>query len=336
MNRTINLIARDNGLGLTRDARLLAAALEVCGCSVTCTRLDEADERARWHDGHGARVVLAHLRHAGARMRGAARHDVNIHFEHLWPRQLPRARCNIALPNPEWFDANDLRHLGRIDRVWAKTHHAEALFRGRGNAVQWIGFASEDAALPDAPRERAFFHLAGGSRTKGTTELLALWLRHPEWPRLTVVRHGAAYASLPRAANLRIVADYLDHAALRALQNAHAFHLCPSTTEGYGHYLCEAMSVGAVAVTTDAAPMNELIDAQRGVLVAARAAGRQGLATLYAVDPAAMERAIEACLAMDDAQRAAIGARARAWFVDNQRQFPQRIAAALDALPDQS
>lgn len=334
MTRTVNLIARDNGLGLTRDARLLATALETHGCSVHYTPLGEADERARWHDGHGARVALTHVRHASARLRGAARYDLNIHFEHLWPRQLPLARCNIALPNPEWFDANDLRHLGRIDRVWAKTHHAETLFRERDCVVQWIGFASEDAWLPDVPRERAFFHLAGGSRTKGTEALIALWLRHPEWPPLTVVRHGDASAASPQAANLRVMTDYLDLAQLRTLQNANAFHLCPSTTEGYGHYLCEAMSVGTVTVTTDAAPMNELMDAQRGVLVAASAAGQHGLATLYRFDDAAMEHAVNTCLHMDDAQRAAIGQHARAWFVDNQQQFPQRIAAALDALSD--
>ena len=330
--RSVNLIVRDNGLGLSRDTRLLAAALEAHGCTVTTTRLGEADERSRWRHGHGWRARLAQMRHGWARMRGQARHDLNIHFEHVWPLQLPLARCNIALPNPEWFDARDTLHLRRIDTVWAKTRHAEQLFRELGCIVRWIGFASEDAALPGATRQRAFFHLAGGSRTKGTDALLALWRRHPEWPTLTVVRHGGSDDAEASATNLRLIADYLDPAQLRVLQNAHAFHLCPSQTEGYGHYLAEAMGVGAVAVTTDAPPMNELIDAQRGLLVAATPAGQQGLATLYRFDNGAMEHAVEACLRMDDAQLAAMGARARDWFVANQGAFPSRVAAALDAL----
>lgn len=330
--RSVNLLVRDNGLGLSRDARLLAAALVAHGCEVAITRLGEADERARWRHGHGWRARLAQVRHAWSRLRGAAPHDLNIHFEHVWPLHLSLARRNIALPNPEWFDARDELYLGHIDRVWAKTRHAEQLFRERGCAVQWIGFASEDATMPGEPRQRAFFHLAGGSRTKGTVELLALWLRHPEWPRLTVVCHGGLPEPAAQAANLRVIAEYLDQGALRALQNAHAFHLCPSQTEGYGHYLCEAMSVGAVTVTTDAAPMNELVGADRGLLAAATATGRQGLATLYRCDPAAMEHAVEACLHMDDAQLASIGQHARAWFLDNQAQFPARVAAALDAL----
>lgn len=327
--RTVNLVVRDNGLGLSRDARLLAEALAAHGCRVEYTRLGEADERERWRHGHGWRARLAHARHAWARWRGHARFDVNIMFEHVWPRHLPLARCNIALPNPEWFDARDLRHLRRIDHVWAKTRHAEQLFRALGCAVHWTGFASEDAALPGASRQRAFFHLAGGSRTKGSEELVALWLRHPEWPALTVVRHGGLPG--PAAANLHVVAEYLEQDRLRALQNTHAFHLCPSQTEGYGHYLCEAMSVGAVAITTDAAPMNELVDPGRGLLVAATATSRQGLATLYRFDPAAMEQAVETCLRMDDARLAATGARARAWFIDNQTRFPARIGAALAA-----
>lgn len=329
---TVNLVVRDNGLGLSRDARLLAAALVAQGCTVETTRLDEADERARWRHGHGWRARLAQWRHAQSQRRGHPRYDLNIHFEHVWPLQLPLARHNLALPNPEWFDARDALHLARIDRVWAKTRHAESLFRERGCAVQWIGFASEDAAAQGVPRQRAFFHLAGGSRTKGTAELVALWRRHPEWPLLTAVCHGGLPEPVPQAANLCVIAEYLAPARLRELQNAHAFHLCPSQSEGYGHYLCEAMSVGAVTVTTDAAPMNELVAADRGLLVAATQAGRQGLATLCRVDPAAMEHAVETCLRMDTAQLAAIGQHARAWFDDNQARFPTRVAEALATL----
>ena len=64
-------------------------------------------------------------------------------------------------------------------------------------------------------------------------------------------------------------AAILDDAALRTLQNSHRFHLCLSEAEGWGHYIAEALSVGAITLTCDAAPMNELVTAERGLLVAA-------------------------------------------------------------------
>jgi hypothetical protein len=327
----VNLIARDNGLGLSRDARLLAAALEAHGCSVHFTALDESHERRRWKLARGWRAALAHARHTWSRHFGRPPFDLNIMFEHLWPDQLPLARLNIALPNPEWFDSKDVLHLDRMDRVWTKTHHAEALFRARGCRTSWIGFASEDCRDPSVPRSDGFFHLAGGSRTKGTDRLLALWARHPEWPMLTVVRHGQ-HANQAAAANIQVLSDYLSDEALRQLQNSHRFHLCPSETEGYGHYIGEAMCVGAVAITVDAAPMNELLAEDRGLLVTARANGGMGLATRYLFDEASLEAAIESAIRMPPEAQAALGQRARAWFDANRRRFPGDVGRALAEL----
>jgi len=54
------------------------------------------------------------------------------------------------------------------------------------------------------------------------------------------------------------------------LQTLAAVHVCPSMVEGWGHYIDEGRRTGAVVITLDAAPMNELIDASCGVLVPAR------------------------------------------------------------------
>lgn len=329
---SINLVVRDNGLGLSRDALLLADALKANGCTVHITPLGERDEQQRWRHGRGRRLLFSHWRHAWARLRGHARHDLNIMFEHLWPLHLPLARYNIALPNPEWFDSKDAAHLRRIDHVWAKTHHAQELFQTLGCKTSFVGFDSDDRYVPQIPRTRTFFHLAGGSRIKGTERLLALWRKHPEWPTLTVVQNPSCAQPGPAQANIRHLVDYVTPETLRELQNAHAFHICLSEAEGWGHYIVEGMGVGAVVITVDAPPMNELVTPDRGLLVAYASSGKMGHATTYQFDETALEQAVTHALDMSDAQIQLMGERARQWFAGNHREFHERIGKALAEL----
>jgi glycosyltransferase involved in cell wall biosynthesis len=329
---SVNLVVRDNGLGLTRDAQLLATALKTNGCEVHITSLGEADEQNRWRHGRGRRVWFSHLRHAWAKLRGRARFDLNIMFEHLWPLHLPLARINVALPNPEWFDSKDAAHLGRIDHVWAKTRHAQTLFQRLGRETTYVGFDSDDHYDASIPRARQFFHLAGGSRIKGTERLLDVWRKHPEWPMLTVLQNPACATPAAPQANIRHLTEYVSADALRELENAHAFHVCLSEAEGWGHYIVEAMGVGAVVIATDAAPMNEFIDAERGLLVGYASTGTMGHTTTYFFDETALEHTVANAMAMSDDTLHATGQRARQWFVDNHAGFAQRVGDALGTL----
>jgi hypothetical protein len=102
-----------------------------------------------------------------------------------------------------------------------------------------------------------------------------------------------------------------------------------SLTEGWGHYIVEAMGVGAVTITVDARPMNELVTAERGVLVPYRGTGTQRLATTYQFDEAALEAAVGRTIGMSGAECGQLGARARAWFTENKSGFSGRLEAAL-------
>ncbi len=323
----VNVIAWNNGVGLSRDMKLLEEGLREAGFEVTLTAIGRGKLR-KW-----LRPPWVRMRHAMRRLAGIApRHDVALMLEHVRPEEFGGARLQCFVPNPEWCLASDVAALSGIDRVLTKTRHAEAIFAGMGRPIAPIGFTSEDRMDASVPRERAFFHLAGRSSNKGTAALAALWQRHPEWPHLTIVQNRRNPAPVVEAANIDYHLDYLDDAALRVLQNRHRFHLCPSETEGFGHYLVEAMSVGAVAITTDAAPMNELVEVERGLLVAAARTGTQQLATTHYFDEAAMEAAIERALSMSDADVETMGANARAWYLDNHAGFPQRLKAALQPL----
>src|SRR3974377_216550 len=98
------------------------------------------------------------------------------------------------------------------------------------------------------------------------------------------------------------------------MQNSHRFHLCLSEAEGWGHYIAEALSVGALTLTCDAAPMNELVSPERGVLVAARQGGQHNLARLAFFDDDALAAAVSYALSLPAERLEQIGAAARQWF----------------------
>jgi hypothetical protein len=325
---SVHLLGFDNGVGLSRDLHLLAAHLRARGYRVQFTNT----RRRGGLPGLIQRIKgKCHVwRLAPQRRRGQPPpFDFVLMEEHIVTACLNDAPRRVLLPHPEWFLPRDMEALHRIDLVLTKTREAQRIFAGKGCRTLCIGFTSEDRRDGSVPRERAFFHLAGSSRTKNTGPLLALWRRHPEWPRLTVVQHPKEAKPEAPAANIEHRIGYLEDAELKRLQNAHRFHLCPSATEGFGHYIVEAMSVGAVVITLDAPPMNEMITPERGVLVPWSHTGRQHLATTFHFEDAAMEQAIEHALAMDDARYDAMGSASRAWYEAERTALPDRLDAAL-------
>ena len=329
----INIIGKCNDVGLARDVKLLSDSLQSCGCEVSVCRIDAAQARQRRSmvAQLAVRGMLAWDSLSGVSRAGDA--DVNLMLEHVWPQYLRSARLNVAVPNPEWFDRHDVRFLPRIDHVWAKTRTTDGIFRKLGCATSFVGFDSEDRSVATAHRERTFFHLAGKSTMKGTDRLLRVWARNAHWPTLIVVHHRAGdHAPDVSAHNIERRVGYMDDADLRLLQNTSMFHVCLSLTEGWGHYIVEALSVGAVPLTLDAAPMNDIVTAERGLLVPYCRTGSQRLATTYTFDEAGLETAVERAVHMSDDEWRRLSANAREWFVINRSTFAGRLRAALQEL----
>jgi glycosyltransferase involved in cell wall biosynthesis len=301
------ILGRSNGVGLDRDAALLGAALGGAGMTVKTPPL---------------RSLLALL--SPENRAGAA-----FHLERVAPWWKQKARRHYLIPNQERFPERLLGRLRMIDQVLCKSRHAQEIFSRHHPAVSYIGFTSEDRILEKiAPDYSRFFHLAGKSTLKNTEVLLALWTRHPEWPVLTLVQHpDNAPASVPE--NVELVSRYLPDPELREMQNGCGIHLCPSLSEGWGHYITEAMSCRAVTVVTDAPPMNELVDATRGVVVPYGRTEPRHLGTNFHIREDLLEEAISSLIAMSMEEKAALGNAARAWFLENDRAFHARIAEVV-------
>ncbi|MFC5037075.1 glycosyltransferase [Tianweitania sediminis] len=300
------ILGKANSYGLTRDAAILRDALADAGLQADYATLKE-------------RSFLE-------RIRGTKRGRRIVHLERAHPAWFGAANETWLIPNQERFPRRQIGRLRHVEHVLAKSRHAEAIFRELGVRTSYLGFSSPDRLLTGVQKDFGrFFHLAGGSTLKGTEDVLAAWARHPEWPELFLVQKQVNVSSrLP--ANVQLISGYMDDQALQALQNGCGVHLCPSRSEGWGHHILEGLSVGALVLTTDAAPMNEHVDASCGVLVPFGRSEPRHLGTNFYVDPHAFDAAVERILAMPEAEKQRLGEAARARFEAVNAGFLRRVA----------
>lgn len=296
----VQIITKDNGLGLSHDIRVVADAL------------------VAHHP--GVEISVADWEHP----RAGYKCDVNIFLELLNPRLFPQAKRNIYAPNPEWYFSNMWgTALPRIDQVWAKTDDCLRIFSRLHRNVVKSGWTSEDR-LVVGERTKSMLHVAGGSEAKGTKEVIAAMAGLPQH-RLTLVSRKDR-GRLP--ANIDFVLSPGDD-ELKRIQSAHLVHLCPSSYEGFGHYINEARSCGAFIITTNAPPMNELIDSSTGAAVAPYAFSRQNLAEHARITSGDLAQVISAVMAADDGVLQQVGDKARARYLAERDLFHAFIRTVL-------
>jgi glycosyltransferase involved in cell wall biosynthesis len=321
MVRTVHVISPAIGTGNRVDLELVCPLLRKNGFRVT--EYPVLNRR---------RPVLYSkvLRHVLG-LRG--RFDINLFMGPLFPEWLPLARKNIWMPNPEGFHEHHRRHLPRIDRVLAKTRLTERLFGELGLPVTYVGFTSRDQLDAAVPRDSTRFFHARSSSYKGTVRLLEAWKAHPAWPELVAVIADPLVLPGFQAGNVGIIRRHVSDAEMKRLQNEFTFHICPSEAEGFGHYIMEPMGCGAVVFTTNGAPMNELVQPSRGVLVDCLPDSPPvGLTRRRYFDPESLDREIGRARAFDEPTRRQLGDNARAFYLQNDRDFRRRFIETMQAL----
>jgi len=333
----VNIIARTNGVGLDRDVELIHQTLVTAG-EFNITVSDCSSNGKLRKKKHTAKfdVTVSHYRGISP-FRGLLpsrkHYDVNIFLERVYPRWFGSAKKNILIPNQEHFPKRLIGSLKNIDHILCKSLHAEKIFRKLGSDAQFIGFTSTDMLEKEViPDYQSFFHLAGRSVQKGTDTILALWKKNPSWPLLPILQaKDNAPSEVPN--NVHLITDYVPHEEMKHHLNSHGIHLCTSSSEGWGHYIVEAMSSRALVVTTDGPPMNEIITPERGVLVPWHRQDARHLGTDWHVNPDKLEKLINELLLMPTEKKRHFGENARTWFQKNDNLFkqclPERITQAL-------
>jgi hypothetical protein len=322
--KRINLITKDNNTGLSRDTAIVAGVLRQAGFRVTVDAVGKPTLAHKWQR------VTAPLRQAASyALTGSPPYDINLFLEDVVPSRLSYASVNCLIPNQEYFRDEWRPYLAKFDCILCKTKFAQGIFDALGCKTEYISFTSFDR-FNEKPTKNydIFFHLAGGSFQKGTKTIIDIWVRHPEWPRLTVISHRQT-ARCVSSPNIEYIYEFLDDAVLCEYQNSHGIHLCPSEAEGYGHSIGEAMSCKAVTITTNAPPMNELVAPGRGILVDYRRTEVQQLGINYYVDERDIEQKVNEVMGMDGASKKQLGENAQDWYQQNDQFFRRRIVEVI-------
>lgn len=298
---TINLVSRDNGVGLTTDMDLLQAMFEEAGYDV---------ERVSWQ---------------ARRMR---RCDVAVFLELFSPVLVRHARRTIGIFNLEWFLPRWRAYLPRITQLWAKSADAHEAFLNLRLRSHLTGFLARDLYDPSVTRTPTCLHLKGHSDLKNTPAILEAWARNPDLPPLTIITQ----TPIPHPPPGVTVLPRLEYPDLVRQMNTHQIHLCPSRAEGWGHYITEGLSTGAAVVTTDAPPMNEHITPGGGWLLPSVASHPRQWVYEHDVDPKHIADAVRQAVALTPEQRAEVSHRARTNVANRNAQFRHIALTLLERL----
>ncbi len=285
----VNLIGRDNGSGLTHDVHLMKEFVEARGHQAIFVDWQTPPQEA----------------------------DVNIFLELFNPEHLDHAPLNVGVFNLEWFVPSWKTYLPRFTQLWAKSREAHRLYRGHGLPSYYTGFVSRDLRDAAVSKRYQVLHLRGAARQKNTAAVLEAWRRHhARLPPLVIVSEKPVQPT----PGVRALVGRQSDDLIRTMMNEYRWHLCPSLIEGWGHAIAEALSCEAVAITTDASPMNEHVRPDFGVLIGGKRIPF-GFTKAYAVDPDAIADAVTSAAALDIETLAVMGRRARAHWEERQTSF---------------
>jgi len=212
--------------------------------------------------------------------------DINLYLENIFPLCYFPAKERWIMVNQEYLFADELSSL---DVFFCKTRYAKKLLteKGLGHKVVYLGHTSLPPSTIRKKDPLLCLHLAGQSSLKNTRTLIEVWQEQDGFQdrqpgvRLVITCRGGCYAEIKNlVSNLLLKEDHWEDPRTQLfiypnlpnnlyneyLETASLF-ICPSSVEGYGHYINEGRSRRALVLSTNFAPMNELVSEEDGILV---------------------------------------------------------------------
>jgi hypothetical protein len=251
--------------------------------------------------------------------------DINIFLAQFQSDLFPKAKLNWLLANPD-FCSGSKKEIEAFDLILCKTEEAFKIFQSITENVYYLGFMSLDCYQPSVSKDFSqHIHVAGKSKMKGSKELHKVWKKNSDFPQLIFIQRDS---DLKSTSNMTLITKRVPRDSLLEMQNRCGIHVCPSQTEGFGHYIMEAMSAGSVVITTDAPPMNEFIKDKR-CLVGYATTDHQYYATTYQVDEKELAQTVKALqqLSYDELQK--IGQHNREEYLRRRTEFKHNFESLM-------
>ena len=323
---TINIVTNNNQYGLSNDASLLVSNLSLAAKTTKSFSFK-------------VRPVNFYCSECGNA-------DINFFLELPNPLLIHSAKINILIANPEWFFKTWIPYLTEFDQIWCKTKCAESLFTKLINEnfkinqdkvpkIIYTGWTSLDRnSLKEKASYSDFIHVAGKSILKGSQRLVESW--KPDYPKLHLIANSEnnSITLSPDKDNIVIYKEMLSDATLISLMNKCGVHICPSEAEGFGHYLNEARSCGAVVVTTDANPMNQFSVRPFLIKVDESKPMERTLGTQQFFNQEHFSEIISTLITTDTTELKKVGAQSRLDFIKDQKKFREQLSNCMVNLVD--
>ena len=177
-------------------------------------------------------------------------YDVGIHLQDFDPELLQQNKKNILIANEEWTGHRKVSDLHKFDKIITKSTLGTELLKPYNSNIVNCGFISKDKYDPTIKKQNTFLHVAGKSIQKGTELVLDSFMHGCNQYRLTVLESNRKHKHIYKSFNINYIDDFLPEKEVTEHYNRNLFHICPSYYEGWGHYVYEGLSTGALLYVT--------------------------------------------------------------------------------------
>lgn len=252
--------------------------------------------------------------------------DTAIFIERLFEHEkLAHYSRRIFISNPEWLTEKDvLRARKLVTEFWHTTRFGLKLlgevFPDKIHA--YTSFTSLPLSSGE-PNYNSFAHFSGKSKTRHTQEIINIWIDNIFFPPIWIQSYENDI-SIPKwmsSGNLRVLQFFLSDREYASEFCRHGVQLCTSQMEGFGHYINEARAMGALILTLDAPPMNELIDQACGVLIPVEQSFPFNCGMRFMASTDEIKKAVTQVLEMPIEARRLLGEKAKKRFEEEYRGF---------------